>query len=323
MTLKTSIKTLAMGLVLAFGSTVATHATPVLLDDFNSGVINTATWEIGKHECVVMGCSFTQINSLCAAQSASYPCGGSDAVKDSLVGIADLGGGDFALFTQGDDTTNHWDQYVYSQSTYNAVDNLRCTWTSWWDPGNGSYSPEGSASGGGGNPPNGTAVNGPFHVNNQASAGGPVQTHSSNIEACVAREYSNTGGDTWRLEQDKSWGNGGSTVTDPPASAPIFSGAFHAAWDAANSKANGVMFRVWLDDTIGSAAEWSDDGGATWNMETDSREITLGGGSGWGAELGVVYLGWGTHHGRVYLDDVLLEDDNNLVPAELSEFLVD
>jgi len=252
-----------------------TETGPLFYENYNDGVMNTAMW-----------INWSEPDDFMPPQSSV-----------SQYGLTNLGGGDYAFFLQGPGGW-HWWQWTYSTVEFPRGHNLRVRYRVWYDPAMGEYQFD--------EPPNGLAIQGGFGSSNT------TQTWTF-TEALVGREWHDTL-DTMRLEQDHSWStNGGASTTgsDPPASPPVFSTDFQDAFENADSKATSLLIQIWLDDTIGAMAEWSDDDGATWTVETDTREKTLGAGNGWGSERSDVYIGFSTHYGAPHMDDIYVMNDLN------------
>jgi len=129
----------------------------------------------------------------------------------------------------------------------------------------------------------------------------PGSNMTETIEACITEQ--------WNVMKwtETTWGSG-TEMTD-----------LNAAMDPwPDSKANSFLFRVWLGDVQGGKLEYSTDGGATWT--TDSVANTIGTGS---SNTVDVYLGFGNGNATEYVDDILVEDSEHLIPVELSEFTVE
>ncbi len=90
---------------------------------------------------------------------------------------------------------------------------------------------------------------------------------------------------------------------------------FRDAYDAATSRANSMLIRVWLGDVRGSAVEWSADEGVTWTMEYDSRGQDMAYGQTTGS-AGRVRLGFAGCNGRTEIDDIVVEIDGAPKPTQ-------
>jgi hypothetical protein len=243
---KRVFKFLALSLAFTFAGVLSAPA-EVLLSE---------TWDVA-------------IDSLKWATEAR-PAASQGAGQVSLTETEDVGGGDYAAYTEGPSDWN-WGQELETVDTFARGNNLRCTFTTWYDP-TASYP---SAA------PGGSAINGPFH---SASMMGGNQSHSA-LEAAVGREYGSF------LFEQASWGGG-----------PAISAAFHVAYASATSKANAVKIKVTLGDASGAMLQWSNDSGYSWTTEYDTRGVS-------GPTNSPVYVGFGTNHGQIFYDDIIVEND--------------
>lgn len=216
----------------------------------------------------------------------------------ATVGLTNLGGGDYALFNRG---ASSWAQNLYSNVAFTRGQNLRCVFRVWGDPStpdanNNLF-------------PNAASNNGPWHW-----------TNSGPSHATLAAAQSEWQGQPLRFEQ-RTWDSG-----------PKMSQAFRVAWAATNSKTNSLLIRVWLGNTNGAMIEWSTNHGATWTREDGTLPLQAEGGgvaatdnreNNPSAADTTLYLGWGTLASVVYYDDIIVENDLNRVPVEVSEFGTD
>ena len=185
--------------------------------------------------------------------------------------VADSGGGDFAAFTVGPtpyDSTD-WQYNFHSVASYPRGNDLRCTFKTWRDPSKPTWA---------------GAVNfgilGPFHLTtfNPAAVYGNMAVA---VEGGAVPMAFNSKG---------PWTSG------TPVSA-----ALSSAFNSSTSKADGVWIRVTLGNTSGGLLEYSTDG-VTYTLDTDNRDLPD---HNTAAE---VILGFGTHAGAVWIDDIVVDD---------------
>ena len=110
-------------------------------------------------------------------------------------------------------------------------------------------------------------------------------------------------------QEDTGWPNNGfqisNTGTNPGDD--VF-----RAWYRSDSKLNSVKWRVWLGDVIGAKAQGSINDGRTWIDIVDTRGVS-------GNNDQEAYLGWGTYAARVYIDDIIVENDDFQADPNLSK----
>ena len=137
-----------MSLAFTFAGVLSAPA-EILIDESWGVAIDTVTWN-----------------------TSFRPAGSQGAGQASLAETEDVGGGDFAAYTEGPSDWG-WGQEIVTVGTFSRGGNLSCTFTTWYDP-TASYP---SAA------PGGSAINGPFH---SASMMGGNQSHSA-LEAAVGQ----------------------------------------------------------------------------------------------------------------------------------------
>ena len=163
--------------------------------------------------------------------------------------LSDLGGGDFAIYTRTTDAMEQHHNAFYSVDSYDRGQNIYCEFLAWGDL---------SLDGWQNNFPAVSMIGGPWQ---RAVGGGPM---SQNVVQTQEAAFSLWRNQPLRFSQNE-WDSG------PPLSL-----LYNTTWDAATSKADAILHRVYLDDSLGARAQWSADGGATWTLEVDSRG-TFGG----------------------------------------------
>jgi len=199
------------------------------------------------------------------------------------VDIFQVGAGDCAVSMHGppapslsssDHTTN-----IHSFLNFDRGEDLRVTFRFWGDPAN--EMPWGSAY------PGNSQIGGPFHVD---------QFNLLFRQEAIIRYWDLTNdrmhfaqpGEPWvPTEREETW----------------MSTAFHDAFEAALSKAESVLVRVWLGDTEGAAVEYSTDDGVTWLPEHDFRGQPA---FAAGKHSTTVFLGWGSYSGALVIDDIVV-----------------
>jgi hypothetical protein len=267
---KQVFKFLALSLAFTFAGVLSAPA-EILIDESWGVAIDTVTWN-----------------------TSFRPAGSQGSGQVSLAETEDIGSGNYAAFTEGPSDWG-WAQEIWTVNAFPRGNNLRCTFTTWYDP-TAIYTASVA--------PFGSAINGPFH-NKTFNSGDPGgvddQTHG-NIEAAVGGEYKGLTSEM-RFNQNDSW-------EGRAAAGPLLSTTFHDAYSAADSTANGLMIRVFLGDLTGAMFEWSDDSGSNWTFEYDNRGAPdIGSATDPVGSATEVYIGWGTHKGQVFIDDILLEND--------------
>jgi len=180
--------------------------------------------------------------------------------------LEEIAPGDWAMYTRSSVQPDSNDNHFYSTATYARGDDIRCQFLVWIDPNKPGWQAQF---------PNVATVNGPWRQTSTGPAYG-------NQEAAVSLWINQP----LRFSQNE-WNTG-----------HVLSGAYNAAWVSADSKANGILHQVGLDDTLGAYFQWSTDGGNTWNLEQDTRGQS---GSNQAANL---YLGWASGGYAVFIDDI-------------------
>jgi hypothetical protein len=189
--------------------------------------------------------------------------------------VADSGGGDFAAYTVGPspyDFTD-WQYNFHSLASYPRGTDLRCTFKSWKDPTKPTWA--GAVNFG---------IMGPFHL----TGFNPLAVYG-NMAVTVE------GGAVPMQFNSKGPFNQGTAVTVP----------LSTAFNASTTKATGVWIRVTLGNTSGGLLEWSTNG-VNYTVDTDNRDLV-----GHNTAANVV-LGFGTHAGAVWIDDIVVE--NSVAP---------
>jgi hypothetical protein len=220
--------------------------------------------------------------------------GGTDPAPPDTTNIVAIenvdGAGDYGVFTAAA-TSNPGGggHHINTLCTVNALADRslrpRCSFLSWGDPSDTSNW-AGAAF------PGNNGVNGPFR--SSGTSGFSYQSHESTFAAWH--------GLTYKLDRNGEWNAGPATGT-----------AYEAAYSGAVSKALAVMHRVEQDPAGGSLYEWSSDFGATWTTALDER--------GTGPDtLANSWIGFGSFVSKSFVDSILCEDNNNIVPVELSVF---
>jgi len=220
---------------------------------------------------------------------------------DGNAGVEDPGDGDFAAFSHGPlnwtGGCDDWDYNIYSVNPIinRSPLNTRTTFQVWWDPNFTVWNYAG------GNPGaiNNTTINGPYHNTKY-----PTDPASGVEGGCSGW---NGGGVNFQL---------GSRAWNDPANPRVPN--IEAAFIAAQDRASSIWIRSTLGPNNGSDLEMSTDG-TTFTMEADEKEAVDGlpAPNGPSAQL---YLGWHSRMSKVYIDNILVEDNHNLVPVELSLF---
>ena len=258
----------------------------LLQEHFSSASIDTALWHV---------------------EPACCTC--TDPIYTTVMELRHLGGGDFAFLTRGPDswnetvgsegfTANRWNHALAARTQFARGNNIRCTFTFWGDPTNPAWMNRAPASDLKPGPiafPTNTCLNGPWKRHNHSETCSTIYNTGEAHIGCS----SFFGGD-FGFEQSGSWGS------------PNFaSEAFVAAFGASDGKKfNALMARIWLGDTDGAMWEWSSDFGQTWITEYDNRD------TGEIADPAAdVWIAFATDMGAVFLDDIIVEDDSNLVVA--------
>ena len=208
------------------------------------------------------------------------------------------GSGDYALVLTGSTMTGGF----HSVPTFTRGNNLRCTFRLWKEDAAWSYN----------------SVAGPWCNDNSMTGTYPIYEH---IEAGIGRE---TGGGAVRWCE-------GTTDWTTYAACPMLRDEFRTAWGTAISKETSLLVRIWLGDSTGCMAEYSQDDGTAWlPLQVGAGPIDtrgLNAGDPWnGARVSStspLWIFFGGVFGQTWIDDVIVENDDNLVPAELSMFVLE
>jgi len=215
----------------------------------------------------------------------------------TVVQLEDLGGGDFAIYTQVDDELQQRQANFYSVDTFSRGNDIYCEFLAWGDTNNsfrGWFNQKF---------PLRAQVAGPWRQNNNAA-----QHYFKNVEACFThwilgtRNWSGFGGDGYmRLDE------GGQFNTGNPADIK-----YVVHFINATEKSKAVLHRVYLDDAQGARFQWSPDGGTTWNLINDSRGLAGG------TQTSGLHVGFGTNSTAVFIDDirVVSGDGSPAVPIQ-------
>ena len=199
------------------------------------------------------------------------------------------GSEDYALVLTG----SAFDGGFFSAESFDRGKNIRCTFRLWKDDQPWSFN----------------SVCGPWYKQNTLSGDFPIYEH---IEAGIGRqEGSETPAGVRWCENTSDWAS--------YVASPMLESAFETAWGAATTKANSLMVRVWLGDETGTAAEWSQNDGATWAP----LRLSLGNpidtrGQPAGATISssaTVWLFFGGVFGQSWVDDVVVEIDSDQLPV--------
>lgn len=282
MTSRLAVRIFSLALLATLALSVKTSAAPLLHENWNSGSIDPTKWVKSN-------------------------------TPNSTSSLYNLGGGDYSWYNVGND---QWSQNIYTtgttvtQTRFNRGNNKRCTFQMW-----GYTDRFPTATFGGQYFHNAASINGPWHTNNSGGAHGGIEAGQS--------EWVNQ---PLRFEQ-ASWDSG-----------PKMSFQYRDAFMTRYGKGKSLWIRVWLGNTRGAFIEWSSDGGGTWYAEDDSNPGTRTAqaqGTGCLAEdtrevqfqpcfsNGVttnpspsnnnLALGFGTLRGNVFIDNILVEDDSNVL----------
>ena len=214
----------------------------------------------------------------------------------TVVQLEDLGGGDFAIYTQVDDELSQRLANFYSVDTFSRGNEIYCEFLAWYDP---AASKKGWATGSN-TPAIRAQVAGPWRQNNT----GPNH-YFDNQEACFShfvQGQPNFGGGTslYRIEEDG----------DYQAGARVALNYFNHILNA-SEKSKGLLHRVYLGDTQGARFQWSNDGGTTWYLEEDTR------GTSGGTQAAGLLVGFGTNSRAVFIDDIRVVSGDGSPPIPI------
>ncbi len=203
-----------------------------------------------------------------------------------VIEVIDGGGGDFCMRVAPGQSW-YAGSYFYSVNSYPRGRNLRCTFTCWADPqpsdANGVY-----------------GIFGPWHEDN-------TQLPHVNMEAMAGFQYDQI---KW-VEKGDPFGPQ-NNYPDSPRIDNLNDEGFIPGEN--NSKATGVMIRVWLGNSRGGRLEYSNDGGATWTVGTGTDTIGTG-----PSDSAFAYAGFSGVSGGMCFDDILVEDDDRLAGPLVNE----
>ncbi len=237
--------------------------------------------------------------------------------------------GDWALRIQD---AASWGNGVVTVDNFSRGANLRCTWC-FWHGFMVIQDADGSTEGAQTTNFDSTSLMAPFRMSDQTS--NSFQRHEAALEYFFPTDQwqdLGTGPTNGGLNKGIGWSETGAVQSGVQLDA-----AFQQAGLAAVDKSSAVYVRAWLGDVSGGTAVWSTDGGATWTpIRTkttgeviDTRGETIGSvvltgndnsnGATEGAMTGSVtvsgntdvWVGFASGAGILYVDNVLLEDDNN------------
>jgi hypothetical protein len=192
------------------------------------------------------------------------------------------GDGNYSIGLHGD-TNSLATTWIRSIQSFTRGDNLRVTFRHWGDSTDTRHLHA---------YPNYASIAGPWHADGVGMPEGGLSFYKDS--PTHSQQFSENG----------QWDSGN-----------WMSVAFTAAYDAATSRANSMLIRVWLGDVKGSAVEWSSDEGATWTMEYDSRGQDTAYGQTTGS-ANTVRLGFAGCNGRTEIDDIVVEIDGAPPPSQ-------
>ena len=197
----------------------------------------------------------------------------------------------------------NFDLTLWSQNGFSRGDNLRVTFLVWGDATNAA---------GGQLFPNVSNCYGGWHHNNN------FQGYNYE-EVMLDYYYTLDGNNHIRYidtdSNDPNYSTNRSAFVGGSVNNPV-SPAFETAFAGATSRANAMRIRIWVGDTNGGMLEWTTDG-VNFTQEYDTRDTH--GYSG----VGTLFLGFMGVQGYIFVDDIFVENDLNLVPVELSTFMVE
>lgn len=304
-----------------------------------------------KWTFTLIACLLMVIGSWASAQSwlsESFDTYGGDVAHadfttrwtNSNATLENLGSGDWALLIQDGAS---WGSGVVTIDTFPRGANLICQWWFW----HGFMEIADSDSGTEGEQPttwDSTSLMAPFRSSPETS--NSFQRHEAALEYFFPSDQwqdLGLGPGNGGLNKGIAWNESGG-VQNGVQIEPAFQQAGLAAVD----KASAVIVRAYLGDTSGGTADWSNDGGVTWQrIRTkttgeiiDTRGVTPGevvltgndnanngtegnmSGSVTVSGNPEVYIGFASGAGLLYVDNVLVQDNNN-IPVTLSDFMVE
>jgi len=215
----------------------------------------------------------------------------------TVVQLEDLGSGDFAIYTMVTDELAATQANFYSADTFSRGNDIYCEFLAWGNPDNafdGWNTQFGAVPGSGF--PHQSQIAGPWRQNDS-----DADHYLTNQEACISHYV-------FRLQ---NWDDGNFPGGSPNKgiglyrydedeynSGPAPSINYVINFQNAREKSKAILHRVYLDDTQGSRFQWSNDGGATWNLEVDSR------GTSGGTQASGLHVGFGAYAVAVFIDDI-------------------
>ncbi len=192
------------------------------------------------------------------------------------------GDGNYSIGLHGS-TTSFFSTWIRSIQSFTRGDNLRVTFRHWGDSTDTRHVHA---------YPNYASIAGPWHADGVGMPEGGLSF------------YGDSPTHSQQFAENGLWNSGN-----------WMSVAFTTAYDAATSRANSMLIRVWLGDVKGSAVEWSTDEGATWTMEYDSRKQDTAYGQTTGS-ASTVRLGFAGCNGRTEIDDIIVEIGGAPTPTQ-------
>jgi len=269
---------------IAAGNTAAGQ--PLFVEDFNSGLIDTNIWNVG-------------IATAVPDNADDSPTSGTTFDSPE---VTDLGSGDFAIQMGHNFTGRTW-IITNLSNAFTRGNNLRCTYRTWGNDQRGGGVQQFPAVGG----PNGGWYNDTVASTTNEDNSGP-HWNPANLQEAVLDGFHTF----W---QGMYFSQAGDTTFTPnqTSTGQVLPETFKDAYAAAIDKSTALWIRIWLGDTIGGMFEWSSDG-TNWTQEgTDTRGVS-------GGNTPTVYLGFGPVQSWIFVDDIVVENDANIVPVELSNF---
>jgi len=271
--------------VILLGAMISAYAAPIFTENFNNASIDTSRWKVYR---IAAGNTYSTCKvipeSVRAGDMACKMRGSSTWAE--VAGVSPFAG-----------HANSWTSFLIGKMTVTRGNNIRCTFKIWGDPLDPAW----------GTGPNGpiafpahSGVFGPFQV--PAASGaylGPLYGYQ---EAGIGSAFGKPAYDV-QAPGTPSWLGG-----------PSMPAGFATAYNASYNKANAVNVRVWLGNVQGFAVEYATKG--PYSIAYDDLGTTPGLKS-WHTTC---TLGFGTYLGPFFVDDIIIEDDTNLIPVELSSF---
>jgi len=247
---------------------------------------------------------------------ACIPAGGD---YTTIAEVSEYEPGEFAFKSRGPDTwwettgdvtngfavANRWHNYVLGNDMFTRGDNLKCTFTFWWDIDDPAWAPGNFGPNGPIVAPAHSGVIGPFHRNSGMDHTGAI---NANLEGGL--ETNITGFENWKIQTSGMWntaifddeyGTFGNLATNS---------AFISAITSATGTSQAIVVEIVLGNIDGVAMSWRNvSNGPAFTEIFDNRDLSPASDPN---PQNDVWIGFASDLGALLVDEIIVEDDSNL-----------